>query len=63
MLLREIMQKKVITVSPESTIREAAKKMKDYRIGYPPCNEWRVDKRMRDRQGSGALACDRQEPR
>lgn len=34
MLLREIMQKKVVTISPDATIREAAKKMKDYRIGY-----------------------------
>jgi len=28
------MQKKVVTVSPDTSIREAAKKMKDYRIGY-----------------------------
>lgn len=34
MLLREIMQKKVVTISPDATIRDAAKKMKDYRIGY-----------------------------
>lgn len=34
MLLREIMQKKVVTISPDVSIREAAKKMKDYRIGY-----------------------------
>ncbi len=34
MLLRQIMQKKIVTVSPESTIRETAKKMKDYRVGY-----------------------------
>lgn len=34
MLLKEIMQKRVITISPDATIRDAAKKMKDYRIGY-----------------------------
>lgn len=34
MFLRDIMQKKVVSVSPEATIRDAAKKMKDYRIGY-----------------------------
>lgn len=34
MLLREIMQKKVITVSPDATVRDAAKKMKDFKIGY-----------------------------
>ncbi|MBI5492817.1 MAG: CBS domain-containing protein [Deltaproteobacteria bacterium] len=34
MFLKDIMQKKVVTISPDATIREAAKKMKDYRIGY-----------------------------
>ncbi len=34
MLLRDIMQKKVVTLPPDATIRQAAKKMKDYRIGY-----------------------------
>ncbi len=34
MFLKEIMQKKVVTLSPDASIREAAKKMKDYRIGY-----------------------------
>lgn len=34
MLLKEIMQKRVVTISPDATIRDAAKKMKDYRIGY-----------------------------
>lgn len=34
MLLREIMQRKVTTVSTDCTIREAAQKMKDYRVGY-----------------------------
>lgn len=34
MRLKEIMQKKVVTLGPDATIREAAKKMKDYRIGY-----------------------------
>lgn len=34
MLLKQIMQKKVVTMNPDATIREAAKKMKDYRIGY-----------------------------
>lgn len=34
MFLKDIMQKRVVTISPEATIREAAKKMKDYRIGY-----------------------------
>lgn len=34
MFLRDIMQKKVVSVPPETTIRDAAKKMKDYRIGY-----------------------------
>lgn len=33
-MLKQIMQKKVVTVSPDSTIRETAKKMKDYRVGY-----------------------------
>ncbi len=34
MLLKEIMQKRIVTLSPEATVREAAKKMKDYRVGY-----------------------------
>ena len=34
MLLKEIMQKNVVTVAPDCTIREAAKKMKDFRVGY-----------------------------
>lgn len=34
MLLKQIMQKKVVTVSPQATVRETAKKMKDYRVGY-----------------------------
>ncbi len=34
MQLKQIMQKKVVTASPDATIREVAKKMKDYRIGY-----------------------------
>lgn len=34
MLLRQIMQKKVVTVRPDATVRETAKKMKDYRVGY-----------------------------
>ena len=34
MLLKEIMQKKVTTLSPDATIREAAKIMKRQRIGY-----------------------------
>ncbi|MBI5643857.1 MAG: CBS domain-containing protein [Deltaproteobacteria bacterium] len=34
MLLKEIMQKKVVTISPDATIRDAAKRMRDYRIGY-----------------------------
>ncbi len=34
MFLKDIMQKRVVTISPDATIREAAKKMKDYRIGY-----------------------------
>jgi len=34
MQLKQIMQKKIITVNPETTIRETAKKMKDYRVGY-----------------------------
>jgi len=28
------MQKKVVTLNPDASIRDAAKKMKDYRIGY-----------------------------
>ena len=34
MLLKQIMQKKIVTVGPDATIRETAKKMKDYRVGY-----------------------------
>lgn len=34
MQLKQIMQKKVVTLNPDASIREAAKKMKDYRIGY-----------------------------
>ncbi len=34
MFLKEIMQKKLVTLSPNATIREAAKRMKDYRVGY-----------------------------
>lgn len=34
MFLKEIMQKRIVTLSPEATVREAAKKMKDYRVGY-----------------------------
>lgn len=34
MLIKEIMQKKLVTLSPESSIRDAAKKMKDYKVGY-----------------------------
>ncbi|MBE7414375.1 MAG: CBS domain-containing protein [Deltaproteobacteria bacterium] len=34
MQLRQIMQKKVITAGPDASVREVAKKMKDYRIGY-----------------------------
>lgn len=34
MFLKEIMQKRVVTLSPDATVREAAKKMKDYRVGY-----------------------------
>lgn len=34
MQLKQIMQKKVVTVGPDATIRETAKKMKDYRVGY-----------------------------
>lgn len=34
MMLRKIMQKKVTTISPDTSIREAAKKMKRGRIGY-----------------------------
>lgn len=34
MQLKQIMQKKVVTASPDASIREVAKKMKDYRIGY-----------------------------
>lgn len=34
MLVREIMQKNVVTVSSEATVREAAKKMKEFRVGY-----------------------------
>lgn len=34
MQLKQIMQKKVVTVGPDASIRETAKKMKDYRVGY-----------------------------
>lgn len=34
MFLKEIMQKKVVTLNPGATLRDAAKKMKDYRVGY-----------------------------
>lgn len=34
MLVKDIMQKKVVTLSPDATVRETAKKMKDFRIGY-----------------------------
>ncbi len=34
MCLKEIMQKRVVTLSPGATIRDAAKKMKDYKIGF-----------------------------
>ena len=34
MLLKQIMQKKVVTLGPDASVRDAAKKMKDYRIGY-----------------------------
>jgi CBS domain-containing protein len=34
MLVKQIMQKKIVTVNPGATIRETAKKMKDYRVGY-----------------------------
>lgn len=34
MLLKQIMQKKVVTMGPDTTVREAARKMKDYRVGY-----------------------------
>lgn len=34
MLLKQIMQKRVVTLNPDATVRDAAKKMKDYRVGY-----------------------------
>lgn len=34
MQLKQIMQKKVVTLNPDASIRDAAKKMKDYRVGY-----------------------------
>ena len=34
MFLRDIMQKEIITLSPEASIREAAKKMRDHKIGF-----------------------------
>lgn len=34
MLLKDIMQKKVVSLPPDTTIRQAAKKMKDRKVGY-----------------------------
>lgn len=34
MVLKDIMQKKVVTISPDATIRDCAKKMKDFKVGY-----------------------------
>ena len=33
MMLRDIMEKDIVTVTPDMTVREAAKKMKDEKIG------------------------------